>query len=535
MKRVGLLAVILSFWLVQIIVSQDQVVLDIVNLINAERELQGVNPLYVNDALMLAAQRHSDDMANGEFLSHTGTNGSEFWERMAEAGYVMMAGAENVQSRNDLNAVVAYDLWRNSLSHYENMINPEYREIGLAYAQSASGTYYFTMLLGNRADFSAPIATVNAPTAQPIFTILPPTLPPAPTLEPTAIVTATPIIPTSTLIPTNTIIPPTLTPTVDSNIVAMNELQLQGLLSLLLVQPDELNNIVQATPTQSVVEQPSEIPPTLTPLPQFEVQLIYDGDSFTLINNADTPLYLEGLYFESASGALAVERWNTEFLSASLAQFPAQGCLQVWGLGYSSPLLPPNACGVRHAWIAVNDSGAFWQGVTSFDVYRFGEWVTTCTVIQGECLFNLSDRADVTDVPSDSIQTNTQQSNFPADIRLIYSQDSFTVLNTFGANLDITGLGFASASGTVSISQWNTEFLTRPLNDFPTGDCLQAWGVNLPEYPPRPAECNFRHAWIGLADSQLFWTNTDFFTVSRNGSVLATCTVSVGVCDIDLP
>lgn len=503
--------------------GQDQVTSEILNLVNAERTRLGLNQLYINTALIQASQRHSNDMAQGEFLSHTGSDGSEFWERMSDAGYAMTTGAENVQSRNDLSASEAFDLWWNSPTHNANMVNPDYTEIGIAYAQSPSGAYYFTMLLANRADFAPPQPTLPPATN----TLAPPT--PFPTLTPSV---PPPPSATSTIIPTV----PTATPTEDISLATLNEIKLQAILVLLIGQTGVIESVIQPTPTPLVVQQPTSIPPTPSPIPEFEVQLIYDFDSFSLINNTNRPLYLEGLYFESETGALDIARWNTEFLSAPLTQFPRGGCLQVWGLGYSSPLAPPSECEVRHSWIAVNDSATFWQGTTRFDVYLFGEWVTTCTVTAGRCLFNLSDRVDVGDSSSTtSSQTNTQQTNFPAEMRLIYTQDSFTILNTSGRDLDMTGLGFSSASGTVGISQWQTEFLSRPLNAFPTGDCLQAWSVNIAEYPPKPAECGFRHAWIGLADSQLFWANTDFFSVSRGGGVLATCNVSAGVCDVDLP
>lgn len=523
MKRVFVVLLGVLMLLMQIKnVGQDQVTSNILTLLNVERARLGLSELYMNTALMQAAQRHSNDMAQGDFLSHTGSDASEFGERIADAGYVMTNGAENVQSRSDLSASGAFDLWWNSPTHNANMVNLEYTEIGIAYAQSASGTYYLTMLLANRVDFAPPQPSSPAPTntlAPPTqFPTLTPSMPPPPSAIPT-------------LIPTV----PTAVPTEDTNLATMNEIKLQAILGLLIGQSGAIEALIQPTPTQLVAQQPTFTPPTPTPIPEFEVRLLYDVDSFSVINNTNRPLYFEGLYFESETGSLDIARWNTQFLSASLAQFPAGGCLQVWGLGYSSPLAPPSDCRIRHSWIAVNDTATFWQGTTSFDVYLFGEWVTSCTVTAGQCLFNLADRAEANNTTTSSAQTNTQQTNFPSELRLIYSQDSFSILNTSGQDLDMTGLGFSSASGTVAISQWQTEFLSRPLNAFPTGDCLQAWSVNLAEYPPKASECNFRHAWIGLADSQLFWTNTDFFSVSRGGGVLATCNVNAGVCDVDLP
>jgi len=287
---------------------------------------------------------------------------------------------------------------------------------------------------------------------------------------------------------------------------------------------------VNATPTPA----PTLIP-TATPVPLYDIRLEYSTESFTLINLRDIPMYVEGLYFEGDSGAMDVNRWRTEFLSADLTSFPANGCLQVWGVDIDSVLTPPPTCEVRHAWIAVNDNDDFWRSSTTFDVYRFGELITSCSINIGVCEFNLDERVAL---PVQSSGGGGTSGNVPvagsSDLELVYDDESFSLVNTSDADLDLTGLGFASASGIVEINQWNTEFLSRPLSAFPAGDCLQAWSIFAEEWSERPASCSTRHAWIALNDAQLFWTNTDFFTVSRGGVVLATCAVNSGVCTVDL-
>ena len=66
--------------------------LRVVELINDERAARGLDPLALDLRLGAAALRHSEDMADGCFLSHTGSDGSSPGTRIAEAGYSPWSG-----------------------------------------------------------------------------------------------------------------------------------------------------------------------------------------------------------------------------------------------------------------------------------------------------------------------------------------------------------------------------------------------------------------------------------------------------------
>jgi hypothetical protein len=158
------------------IYAQDGVSNQIIALVNQARASAGLSPVATNTALVAAAQRHSNDMAATENLSHTGSDGSQFWQRIADAGYGMSTGGENVLYRWDTSAAGAFGQWQASPPHNANMMNPDYYEIGVAWAQAPSGAYYFTMVLASRPGASAP--SPPQPTAVPP-TPIPPT--PVPT------------------------------------------------------------------------------------------------------------------------------------------------------------------------------------------------------------------------------------------------------------------------------------------------------------------------------------------------------------------
>ena len=506
--------------------AQTDTAWSMLGLLNTERASINIRPLALNSALIAAAQRHSDDMASGEFLSHTGSDESEFWERIADVGYNMISGAENVLYRNDADAMATFNQLLNSPEYYSNMVNPVYQEMGIAFARSTSGQVYFTMLLASRSDFTPPTATPNIIAPSATLRIASATPLPQSTTAPQNSLTTNPTVTNipPTTIPVLSTPPPTITEEARIDAAILQ----QGIASVLVGQV----RVGQVNPT--AIPSPTPIL-TATPLPTFDIRLEYSPDSFTLINVSTVPLYIEGLYFESESAAMDVGRWNTQFLTASLTNFPVQGCLQVWNLETTTPLDAPANCGTRHAWIAVNDSATFWRGATAFAIYRFGELITTCTVSAGVCEFNLEDRTALASQPENDTPNTNPVTVGSSGLLLIYDTVSFSLVNTSGADLDLSGLGFASASGVVNISEWDTQFLSRSLNAFPPNDCLQAWSIFDEEWSVRPSECNVRHAWIAVNEAQMFWTNTDAFTVSRGGAVLATCAVNQGRCEVNFP
>ena len=626
-----------------VIGAQDSQSWEILTLVNAARAANGVPALAMNNRLVEAAQRHSNDMANGDFLSHTGSDGSQFGERVTDAGYNMTAGAENILYRWDLSASGAFQQWRSSPSHNTNMMNTVYQEVGIAYAVSTTGKYYYTMVLGARADFipPSPAPPTYTPIPLPMNTPIPsPTDTPFRTETNAAIPMSTntvPVFPTATLLPsmalttpiplsTNTAalwtalptptftvfpvilsstpVPQALTPTlpqesptllvvmptttwqstdVSSTTAPTSPALIQSTsIPLSIPSPSTVSvPFISPTPFYAVLDRSSDpvqpreslremisdllqqrsivMSPTIptpspfpvvtaiTPSPTtmlVDLRLEYDGESLALINVSGRPLYIEGLSFASPAGEMAIDEWDTEYLTAPLDYFPDRGCLQVWSLQLGTVLSPPEICQVRHAWIAVGDTQIFWRNTDFFTVSRYGELVTVCPVSAGICEVNLSTRMPVcpTAIPATTVPPGNNISSpspWPSggagDVRLIYSPTSFTVLNNSGGNLDLTGLGFSSATGTMSVDQWNTEYLSRPLYAFPPGDCMQAWPLSLPEQPTKPEECNWRHAWLGLSDLYTFWIGADYFTASRNGVVLETCSVAAGVCDFNLP
>jgi uncharacterized protein YkwD len=109
-----------------------------------------VGALTWNDALTQASLVHSDDMAGANFFSHTGSDGSSAGQRISAAGYDWQTWGENIAAgQAGVASVVA--AWMNSPGHCANLMNPAFRDIGVAcVAGSAGNTYrtYWTQSFG---------------------------------------------------------------------------------------------------------------------------------------------------------------------------------------------------------------------------------------------------------------------------------------------------------------------------------------------------------------------------------------------------
>ena len=116
----------------------------------AQGRFAATTALAWNDPLTQASLVHSDDMVSGNFFSHTGSTGLNAGQRATAAGYAWATWGENIAAGQPTVATVVA-AWMASDGHCANIMNPTYRDIGLACVSgTASNTYrsYWTMTLG---------------------------------------------------------------------------------------------------------------------------------------------------------------------------------------------------------------------------------------------------------------------------------------------------------------------------------------------------------------------------------------------------
>lgn len=106
------------------------------------------SPLSWNSTLASAARVHASDMANNDFFSHTGSDGSSASNRVTAAGYDWRSVGENIAAGRD-NASVTVDDWLDSPGHCRNIMNATFEEMAVSCVENAASTYgrYWTQVL----------------------------------------------------------------------------------------------------------------------------------------------------------------------------------------------------------------------------------------------------------------------------------------------------------------------------------------------------------------------------------------------------
>jgi len=108
-------------------------------------------PLAWNDQLAAAALGHARDMAEHEYFDHADRGGRGVATRARERGYAWRAIGENIAAgQGSPQQVVAG--WLASPGHCANILSPEFREMGIAYALNpqAALEIYWTQVFGAR-------------------------------------------------------------------------------------------------------------------------------------------------------------------------------------------------------------------------------------------------------------------------------------------------------------------------------------------------------------------------------------------------
>lgn len=98
---------------------------------NQERQKLGLTELSLNKELNQAALAKAQDMFNDQYWAHVAPDGKQAWDFIKEANYVYKYAGENL-ARDFNNSDEVVKAWMNSPSHYENIANQDFTQMGLA-------------------------------------------------------------------------------------------------------------------------------------------------------------------------------------------------------------------------------------------------------------------------------------------------------------------------------------------------------------------------------------------------------------------
>lgn len=138
-----------SAYLPLVVSSSPSIAEQVIQATNSLRSQAGCPALRLAPALALAAQAHSADMAQHNYISHTGLDGSSPEQRAKATGYAGLAGWENVAAGYQTPADVVAG-WEASPGHRANMLNCQLTEIGIGMAENDASDYgfYWTQAFG---------------------------------------------------------------------------------------------------------------------------------------------------------------------------------------------------------------------------------------------------------------------------------------------------------------------------------------------------------------------------------------------------
>ena len=125
--------------------------------INQYRAGKGRKALALTQTLGAAADHHSVQMAKADYFSHTLLGGVSWDKNIRNHGYTFnTARGENIAAGH-ADADTTFLQWKGSPEHNKNMLDPDYKAIGIGRAYDAGSRYgwYWTTVFGGVVDAAA--------------------------------------------------------------------------------------------------------------------------------------------------------------------------------------------------------------------------------------------------------------------------------------------------------------------------------------------------------------------------------------------
>ncbi len=136
----------------------------IIDLTNKEREKSNLPLLKENSLLDAAAAKKAQNMFDENYWAHYSPSGKDPWGFISREGYKYSYAGENL-ARNfyDSNEVVS--AWMASPTHKDNIVNPNYKEIGIAVVEGTLKGERTTLVVQM---FGSPVEAIAESVPEPV-------------------------------------------------------------------------------------------------------------------------------------------------------------------------------------------------------------------------------------------------------------------------------------------------------------------------------------------------------------------------------
>lgn len=174
-----LVKVIFSFNL--ILVKQSSLFADIsaqriITLTNEVRQQYGLPPVHEDLLLNKAAQEKAQDMFKNKYFGHFSPTNVSPWHWIDKSGYDYYYAGENL-AMNFLDTEEVIKGWLNSPSHRDNLLNKDYKDMGIAvvsgdFNNEGINRILVVQMFGSKAKPSIPVAMAQVPPVEETTTTL---------------------------------------------------------------------------------------------------------------------------------------------------------------------------------------------------------------------------------------------------------------------------------------------------------------------------------------------------------------------------
>ena len=118
-------------------------------LTNSARIQRELPLLKWDEATKETARKHSEDMADNKYFSHTNLEGKSPFDRMGDDGITFFVAGENL-AYGQYSSIFAHEGLMNSLGHRENIVKQDFGFLGVGAAFNSDNQPYFTANFFNR-------------------------------------------------------------------------------------------------------------------------------------------------------------------------------------------------------------------------------------------------------------------------------------------------------------------------------------------------------------------------------------------------
>lgn len=118
----------------QIVLPEITVIQQLTDLVNQERTQYQLPALLWDEKLASVAQAKSDEMNQLKYFAHVSPDGLTPGQRLSQSGYNWLKMGENLAHTvdADIQAVQVFQLWKNSATHYANILSKDFQFVGIA-------------------------------------------------------------------------------------------------------------------------------------------------------------------------------------------------------------------------------------------------------------------------------------------------------------------------------------------------------------------------------------------------------------------